>query len=217
MTKAGAAPNRPRALASALVQAVRLISASTHDLDATLDALTTQAKLVLRADTAALTFVDADGWLVVRRVPVDVIRLEDRISVGSRVRPGELTREAIEARRPVFSEDFQTDPRVDDESRWRSPGVVAAAVIPLVADQEVLGLLALGWTRPFTAGSAALEVASTAPDATRSRRRARRRCSPPWRGRARARRSARRSSAREWPRLEPAPGSWPCRRRTAPG
>ncbi len=143
----------------ALVEAARLISASGHDLDAVLDALTDQAIKLFEADAGSLYLADRDGYLVVRRpsplaVPGSLFAVR-----GTRFRPGGHTGQAIAEHRATFAMDYRSDERIDPSVRRQFPDIAANLVVPLFAGDELVGTLHLAWRRPHALTPEDLEVA----------------------------------------------------------
>jgi GAF domain-containing protein len=143
----------------ALVEAARIVAAVREDLDGTLDALVGQAASLFAADAAALNLFDAaTGELVVRRpnplAPADA----EAARTGARFQPRGLSLAAIERRGAVFSDDYQRDPRVAQAFREQFP-VVATMCVPLLAGDELVGVLYLDWKRRHVARADELALA----------------------------------------------------------
>jgi GAF domain-containing protein len=143
-----------------LLEATRLIAADAgRDLDATLDTLTSQASRLLGADTAALQLATGEGDELEVRRPNPLAREGTRFATpGQRFRPGAFTRAAIARRQPIFTRDYQQDPRHALHRPEFGP-IVAAMVVPLFAGDQFVGTLYLDWLRPVEIGQRELEVA----------------------------------------------------------
>lgn len=129
----------------ALVEAARIVAAVREDFDGTLDALVVEAGRLLGADAAALNLFDrATGELVVRRRNPLAAPDAPAAQVGARFRPRGLSLEAIERRRAIFTADYAHDPRVDPPFRAQFP-VAATMCVPLLAGDELVGVLYLDW------------------------------------------------------------------------
>ncbi len=143
----------------ALVEAARLISASGHDLDAVLDALTEQAIKLLGADAGSLHLADRDGYLVVRR-PNPFAAPESIFAIrGKRFRPRGQTGRAIAERRAAFAVDYRRDERIDPSIRSQFPDVAANLVVPLFAGDDLVGTLHLAWREAYAVTPEDLDVA----------------------------------------------------------
>jgi PAS domain S-box-containing protein len=129
----------------ALLDAARLITASTHDLDAVLDALAEQARRLLGAAAAAIDLVHAPKQLVARR-GTRLVRPGSPLGVpGFRYRPGGMTREAFATGRPVFARDYHADPRPDPAYKEERAPVASLLIVPLRSGEEPLGILSAEW------------------------------------------------------------------------
>jgi GAF domain-containing protein len=159
----GRAVARPRgalARARGLAEAARLVGANGHDLDATLDALAAQARALLGADHAGVYLAVPNTDAFVRRRPSRLAAPGAAFAeVGAAVEPDALVRAAIAARWPVFTSDYQMDPRVAPAWRVGHPTIVAGLAAPLFAADELVGYLFACWTRRHRASAADLELA----------------------------------------------------------
>lgn len=152
----------PRAI---LLEATRLVADAGADLDATLDMLCEQAKRLLAADGATLQLAVAPGGddveLEVRR-PSPLAAPGSPFAVpGTRFRPGRFTRQAMAERRPLFTGDYQQDPRHANAHRPAFGRVVASMVVPLFAADDLVGTLYLDWTHPVAVGPSEIDAAAT--------------------------------------------------------
>jgi GAF domain-containing protein len=144
----------------ALVEAARVISSTANrDLDATLDVLIEQASALLRTDDVTLHLIDPLSLEFVRRRVSALARLGERTRPGTRFAPDRLVQEVIATGRPVFTPDFQGDPRITPEAKADLPSVVASLAMPLVVDGEPVGGLFAHWTGPHRMNSHELETA----------------------------------------------------------
>jgi GAF domain-containing protein len=152
----GAAPDLRRAL----IEATRLIAADAgRDLNATLDTLTSQARQLLAADAATLQLATGAGDELEVRRPSRLARPDSPFArAGTRFKPGSFTREAMARRQPLFTSDYQCDPRHARHSS-EFDGVVAAMVVPLYAGDQFVGTLYVDWLRPVEIGPRELEIA----------------------------------------------------------
>ena len=145
----------------ALLEATRLIAAGAgRDLDEVLDALAGQARQLLAADDVELHLAapDRPGELV-RRDRSQLIADPAAAPAGAAYPPSPFVQEAIARRAPLFTADFQRDPRTRPSDRALFPTVAATLAAPLVADDELVGVLRLRWTRPVDLDADDLEVA----------------------------------------------------------
>ena len=143
----------------ALVESARIVAAVREDLDGTLDALVAQAVHLLGADAAAFNLFDvATGELVVRRSNPLAPSNAPAAQAGARFAPRGLSRAAIERRGAIFSADYQRDPRVAQPYREQFP-VAATMCVPLLAGDELVGVLYLDWQRRHIAGADELALA----------------------------------------------------------
>jgi GAF domain-containing protein len=142
-----------------LVEAARLISAGGLDLDAILDALTEQASRLLAANAASLHLANQDGSFVVRRA--NPLAEADSIfsRVGTRYRPGPYTSDAIGSRHPISTDNYPADDRIRVATKLQFPAVMSTLVVPLVAGDDLVGVLHLNWTEPHEVTPEDLEVA----------------------------------------------------------
>jgi GAF domain-containing protein len=131
----------------ALIEAVHVIGAHGHDLDEALDALATQARLLLGAADVAINLRTASGGYTRRRPSSLATPGHPYAESGVPAHLSPLTPEAEAARRPLVVEDIHTDPRIPLEARTAFPQVVSMLVAPLVADKEVLGMMIVRWTK----------------------------------------------------------------------
>ena len=135
--------------ARTLLTAVGVLSAGVAlDLDAVLDALTEQARLLFLADEVTISLATADGTGLIRRTGSVLALAHDSLA-----RPGtpayfdDIVVEAMTTGRPAYAPDFSTDPRIASEARAALPNVVSSVVAPLIAGNTFLGALNTRWTR----------------------------------------------------------------------
>jgi GAF domain-containing protein len=146
---------------SALLDAIHAVSSGVHrDLDAVLDLLAERARALLGADGVALHVADhATGELMQRRPNRLAVPGSPLAAVGVGYRPDAFVVEAVAAGRPLFTSDFQADPRIEQIAKESLPSAVARMVVPLVADGVVEGVLFANWTRPYAPSAEELEIA----------------------------------------------------------
>ncbi|HEY3108284.1 MAG TPA: GAF domain-containing protein [Chloroflexota bacterium] len=144
----------------ALLEATRLIAADAgRDLDATLDTLTSQARRLLAADTATLQLATGNGDELEVRRPNRLVRPGSLFAApGTRFQPGCFTREAMARRQPLFTADYQRDPRHAKHGP-EFDAVVAAMVVPLYAGDQLVGTIYIDWLRPVEIGRREIEIA----------------------------------------------------------
>jgi PAS domain S-box-containing protein len=144
----------------ALVEAVRVISAGGHDLDTTLDALVVQGRRVLVAQDVAINLWDPVSKTFIRRRPSALLDPGSPLAaVGLPALHDCFAREAIASRRAVVIPDLQGDPRVDPAIRAALPHVRGTLIVPLVADDAVIGMMTSRWTEPRPVGAAEVDLA----------------------------------------------------------
>ena len=146
----------------ALIEATRIVAASTgRDLDATLDALAAQACRLFGADEALVQLaVDGTAELVMRRPSRLATPGGPGTRPGVRFRPSPLLRQALETGRPAVATDYRTDPRASALNPTAFPSVVSAMAVPLVGDEERVGVLAILWTHRREVGPDEIAVAT---------------------------------------------------------
>jgi PAS domain S-box-containing protein len=155
-----AAGSRSAERQRALLDAARLITASARDLDAVLDALSEQARHLLRADAAAIDLLDAPDELVVRRGTRLVNPASPLGMPGFRYRPGGLTRETFATNRPAFARDYHADPRPDPAYKAERAAVASLLIVPLAGEEDAMGILSVEWARMVDLGREDVELAS---------------------------------------------------------
>jgi GAF domain-containing protein len=134
--------------ALALVDATRLIAGSVgRSLDETLDALAAEVRRLLGADGAAIVLASGTPDLYDRRLETGLAR---PVGHTGQKEPDEFIRQAIAAGGPLFTDDFQGDPRIDPAVKRAHPAVRASVTVPLMAEGELVGLLFAHWVRAFT-------------------------------------------------------------------
>lgn len=143
----------------ALVEAARLISASGHDLDAVLDTLTEQTRLLVGGDGGALHLAEWDGRLVVRRASSLAAPGAALATAGTRFWPGKLTREAIVRRRPVVAGRLPHQAELDPGTRRTFPTVGTCMAVPLIAGDELVGVMHVAWEQCREIAPEDLEIA----------------------------------------------------------
>lgn len=158
--RARAAAEAELARTRALVAAVHAIGRGGDDLDATLDALVEQGRVLLGAADVAINLVDARTGQLIRRRPSILVDPASRLAVaGLPVVIDVFAVEAMVSRRPVVIADLQTDPRVDPAIKAALPTVVATVIGPLIAGGSVIGLMGVRWTREGDFGARQVELA----------------------------------------------------------
>jgi GAF domain-containing protein len=142
----------------ALLEAARLIGAQGHDLDAVLDALAEQARLLLRADAVGVNLTGPDGTLVIRR-PNPLATPGSHLATAGAVTPlGTRGRQAMETRHPVVTLDVRADTLAAPMVRNQLAEVGSSVAVPLYAADAFQGLLYLDWRAPGAAGAADLQL-----------------------------------------------------------
>jgi len=149
----------PLARFRALVEAVRLISARGDDLDATLDALAEQVKRLLGADVASIHLAVGPREVRRRQVHPFAIPGHELGQAGNVHRLDDWSAGAVASGRCRFAADYQAEPEVMAEAKQALPGVVSALVVPLLADEEFVGVLFADWARRVDLSPADLEAA----------------------------------------------------------
>lgn len=125
-----------------LIEAARLIAAqATTNLDAVLDALADQMQRFLAADAVGIQLAVAgtDAFLR-RRAPPIALPGSVLAAEGSYFLPDELDRAAIRAKAPILAPRFHEDPRISEDAKSSLPTTRAVLRIPLIADDELVGL-----------------------------------------------------------------------------
>src|SRR4051794_6993384 len=120
-------PNGAEATWHVLVRAARLVSeAAGENLDALLDTLSEQTQMLLGADDVIINLAVEDDGQELGRRRIDKLRPpRSGPSEGSRYAPSAFVQEAIALRRPVFSPDYQADPRMDPQGKATHRSIVA--------------------------------------------------------------------------------------------
>jgi PAS domain S-box-containing protein len=145
----------------ALIDAARALSAREHDLDAMLDALSAQARLLLGADAAPIDLGESPDEMVVRRAD-RLARPDSPLAVpGYTYSAGGLAREALVTGRPTFARDYATDPRPNPTFKSEQATVASALVVPLVDSIGLVGFLTIQWARPADVSPEDVDVAQT--------------------------------------------------------
>jgi PAS domain-containing protein len=144
-----------------LIEATRLIAVGAgRDLNQVLDVLADQARQLLAADDVELHLASPDDpEQLIRRDRSRLVADPAAAPAGGAYRPGPFIREAIALRGPLFTADFQNDPRTVDADRAIYPSVVAMLTVPLFADDDLVGALRLRWTRPVDLDPEQIEIA----------------------------------------------------------
>jgi GAF domain-containing protein len=132
---------------AALFDAARLVAAgATQGLDATLDALVAQARRVFGAADATINLRDASGTFVRYRASALVPRGHALAEVGVPATLTPLTSLVLQTKHAAGVDDVAADPRIGREINEAFRGAPSALVAPLVADDDVLGMLVIRWT-----------------------------------------------------------------------
>lgn len=136
--------------ASAVVEATRLVWASAdHDLGATLDALADQARQLVEGDDVSVVLATGKPGEFVRSRPSVLAAANSEVSVaGSTYQLDGNAGQALAQRRPIATDDFQRDPTIAQIAREALPGVSAAITVPLLVNDEAVGLMRILWLRP---------------------------------------------------------------------
>jgi trans-aconitate 2-methyltransferase len=130
-----------------LIEAVRLISAGGHDLDATLDALVEQARRLFDVPDVAINLRDPDtGQYLRRRTSVLLDPTSPHAVAGTPIMLSVAAQEALATGRAVLVEDFRRDARVNARSRAALPTVTGMIAVPLVDEGAPIGLMLVRWT-----------------------------------------------------------------------
>jgi GAF domain-containing protein len=142
----------------ALVEATRLVAAG-RDLDAVLDALIEQTARLLRTPGVSLHMAEPGTTrLIRRRLNAFTAPGSDADSIGRPMEIDAFIMEAIARRAPLFTCDFQGDPRVRQAAKESFPTVRATMAVPLFADDELVGALFVHWARPHETDAEELEL-----------------------------------------------------------
>ncbi len=123
------------------------------DLEAALTDVARTIATVAAIDYVSIDIVDAQGAVVLRCMSYGAPRLtsENRWARG-RERQDPVRDAVIASRQPMIFADAQTDPRVPDSGRnfFTRSLIRSAAVFPLLAADEPVGILAVASHRPRT-------------------------------------------------------------------
>jgi PAS domain-containing protein len=144
-----------------LAEATRAVAeGGTQDLDSVLDVLRAQVIRLLGADGAAISLLDpATGELIRHRLSGLALPGTPRATPGTRYVPHAFLRAAFDAGRPVFTPDWQADPRAPEDSKREVPSIVASMAVPLAAGGATLGAMLVHWTHPVDVSDDDLAVA----------------------------------------------------------
>jgi len=144
-----------------LVEATRAVAeGGTQDLDSVLDVLRTQVIRLLGADGAAISLLDpATGELIRHRLSGLALPGTRRATPGTRFAPHAFIQAALDAGQPLFTADWQADPRVPEDSKREVPSIASSMAVPLVAGGSTLGAMLVHWTRPVDVSDDDLAVA----------------------------------------------------------
>ncbi|MDP3767397.1 MAG: sensor domain-containing diguanylate cyclase, partial [Dehalococcoidia bacterium] len=137
---------------SALANITRVMSES-EDIEAVLTSIASTITLVADVDNVSIDLVDTKGKVTVRcvsstRPEVDAFR--ERWKRGAS-RPDPIRDAVIRTRRPVLLPDAQNDERIPEKGRafFTRTLLRSVATFPLVAKNEVVGILGVASYRPM--------------------------------------------------------------------
>jgi diguanylate cyclase (GGDEF)-like protein len=142
---------RQRSQLSALANMTRVL-AESEDLETVLTDVAATIAVVAGVNYVSIDLIDADGTISLRATNAPTARadqLRGRWQRGA-TRPDPVRDEVLETRRPVLLPDVQNDERVPASGRnfFVRTLIRSAAVFPLLAKDEVLGVLSLASHRP---------------------------------------------------------------------
>jgi diguanylate cyclase (GGDEF)-like protein len=146
---------------NALANITRVVSAS-EDLETVVRSVASTIAVVAEVDYVSIDLTDADGnaWLRCTNVArAGVAQIEGRWKRGA-VRPDPIREEVLATRRAVLLPDVQNDERVPESGRtfFVHTLIRSAAVFPLVAKDDVLGVLSIASHRPLTFSTQNVEL-----------------------------------------------------------
>jgi putative methionine-R-sulfoxide reductase with GAF domain len=114
-----------------------LTEMAQRDLEAALQLLAERAQYITGASGAAIALVEASGMICRASAGPSAPILGAEVHVKS-----SLTGESVRTRQVLRCDDAETDPRVNRES-CRALGIKSVMVVPLIREQEVIGVFEL--------------------------------------------------------------------------
>ena len=152
---------RQRNQISALANITRVMSES-EDLESVVTSIAGTFATVAGIDYISVDITDADGSVKLRCVNSTrqkVEQLRGRWKRGAS-RPDPVREEVLRTRRPMLFPDAQTDERIPEAGRNYFVQILvrSTAVFPLLAKEEVLGVLSIASHRPLTFSASEVEL-----------------------------------------------------------
>jgi putative methionine-R-sulfoxide reductase with GAF domain len=114
-----------------------LTAMAQRDLEAALQLLAERAQYITGASGAAIALVEEGGMICRASAGPSAPALGAEVQVKS-----SLTGESVRTRQVLRCDDAETDPRVNRES-CRALGIKSVMVVPLIREQEVIGVFEL--------------------------------------------------------------------------
>jgi len=114
-----------------------LAEVAQRDLEAALQLLAERARYITGASGAAIALFEKDEMIC----RASAGRSAPELGAEVQVKTG-LTGESVRTRQVLRCDDAETDPRVNRES-CRALGIKSVMVVPLIRDQEVIGVFEL--------------------------------------------------------------------------
>ncbi len=136
---------RRRAEDIAFVNRVVSTIATTLDFKQALQTIVREIVEYLPVEHGGLTLFEEDKEFLTVVAEYGKQPLHSVLGVRFRVSENPSTQEVIRTLQPVFIDDVQNDPRVDEALReqFRKRGIVKLAIFPILAGEEVIGTLGL--------------------------------------------------------------------------
>jgi diguanylate cyclase (GGDEF)-like protein/PAS domain S-box-containing protein len=150
---------RERAELSVLANVSQLVAQSS-DLEATLTAFAEIVGNVAELDYVTIDAIGADGRVAFRCINYEVPEgWRDRWRVG-KDNPDPVRDFVLKTRQPLVFPDAQNDPRIPEAGRkyFERSLIRSTAVVPLVANDEAVGLLSLATNHPTEFGGKQREL-----------------------------------------------------------
>jgi putative methionine-R-sulfoxide reductase with GAF domain len=114
-----------------------LTEMARRDLEAALQLLAERAQYITGASGAAIALIEESGMICRASAGPSAPALGAEVQVRS-----SLTGESVRTRQVLRCDDAETDPRVNRES-CRALGIKSVMVVPLIREQEVIGVFEL--------------------------------------------------------------------------
>ena len=143
---------------TATANLLQVISRATSDLQPVFDTIVESAVRLCAADYATFWRPDGDVFVVVAGKSVDPSFLDFLRTTQVVPGRGSVTGRALLERRLVHLPDVMNDPEIAYRDSPRKGGALSALGVPILRDDAVVGLLAIGRTelRPFSDGEIAI-------------------------------------------------------------